>query len=172
MKHVLTIALGVMFLLGTGCRDKQNKNPAFMPVCFRNEVVKTQYYVPAMTNDTIASTIKYCMEYWLIGSIDGNDRVLPVESREYCTIDALQDSNTARAIAYNIQNPGFWIRADQREAYIATQLHRIGVVSCEYDLDERTVTIQYESSQLRKMNFEALIAHMGLAVNDRPSIPQ
>ena len=58
-------------------------------------------------------------------------------------------------------------------AYIQGKLKRVpGLVESSYNLDARTVTVSYQSSTVRKMNFEEAIALAGFAVNDRPANPK
>ena len=46
-----------------------------------------------------------------------------------------------------------------------------GYVDSSYNLDNRTMTIRYKSSVVRKMNFEEAIALGGFSVNGRPANP-
>ncbi|QBG46658.1 heavy-metal-associated domain-containing protein [Verrucomicrobia bacterium S94] len=57
-------------------------------------------------------------------------------------------------------------------AYIQNRLKAIpGYVSSSVDLPARTMTVKYQSSTIRKMNFEEAIARAGFAVNNRPANP-
>lgn len=47
--------------------------------------------------------------------------------------------------------------------------HLPGYVDSSYDLETRTLRINYKSSSSRKMNFEEAIAYGGFAVNNRPA---
>ena len=46
-----------------------------------------------------------------------------------------------------------------------------GYESSSVDLENRTMTIRYNSSTIRKMNFEEAIALAGFSVNGRPANP-
>jgi copper chaperone CopZ len=55
-------------------------------------------------------------------------------------------------------------------AYIRQNLKREpGYVKSEVDLASNTVTVFYQSSTSRKMNFENVIAKAGFTVNNRPA---
>lgn len=57
-------------------------------------------------------------------------------------------------------------------AYIQRYLKQIpGYVDSSCDLAKHTVTVSYQSTTVRSMNFEEAIAISGFAVNDRPANP-
>jgi hypothetical protein len=60
----------------------------------------------------------------------------------------------------------------QKAAYLQ-QVIRLqpGYLDSRSDLANRTLTIDYASSQIRKMNFEEAIAQAGFSVNSRPAHP-
>ena len=47
-----------------------------------------------------------------------------------------------------------------------------GYEDSSYKLDDRTMTVSYKSSTIRKMNIEEAIALAGFTVNDRPANPK
>lgn len=47
-----------------------------------------------------------------------------------------------------------------------------GYVSSDFDLATQTLTVEYQSSTVRKMNFEEAIALAGFKVNNRPANPK
>jgi len=56
--------------------------------------------------------------------------------------------------------------------YLQNHLRAIpGFVSSRCNLEQRTLTVSYQSSVVRKMNFEEAIALSGFAVDDRPANP-
>ncbi len=56
--------------------------------------------------------------------------------------------------------------------YLQSHLRTIvGYESSKCDLPHRTLTISYQSSIVRKMNFEETIALLGFSVNARPANP-
>jgi outer membrane biogenesis lipoprotein LolB len=58
-------------------------------------------------------------------------------------------------------------------AYIQNRLKVIpGFVRSQWDQQGRTLTISYQSSTIRKMNFEEAIAMLGFSVNGRPADPK
>ncbi len=57
-------------------------------------------------------------------------------------------------------------------AYLQSGLKVVpGYVDSSYNIDKRTMTIRYQSSTVRKMNFEEAIALGGFSVNGRPANP-
>lgn len=57
-------------------------------------------------------------------------------------------------------------------SYIQNRLKAVpGYVSSSVDLPAQTITVKYQSSTIRKMNFEEAIALAGFAVNNRPAKP-
>jgi len=61
----------------------------------------------------------------------------------------------------------------QSAAYIQSHLKAVpGYESSTYDLATTTLTVSYQSSTVRKMNFEEAIALSGFAVNGRPANPK
>ena len=57
--------------------------------------------------------------------------------------------------------------------YIQGKLRGIpGFVRSSCDLQARTLTVDYQSSAIRKMNFEEAIALAGFSVNGRPANPK
>jgi len=60
-----------------------------------------------------------------------------------------------------------------KAAYIQNRLKGVpGFVNSRCDLENRTLTISYQSSIIRKMNFEEAIALLGFAANGRPAWPE
>jgi len=59
------------------------------------------------------------------------------------------------------------------EAAYIQQAIRIqpGYIDSRSDLENRTLTVDYASSLIRKMNFEEAIAQTGFSVNNRPASP-
>lgn len=56
--------------------------------------------------------------------------------------------------------------------FIQNKLKSIpGYVDSSYDLNARTLTVSYQSSTVRMMNFEEAIALAGFSVNNRPANP-
>ena len=71
---------------------------------------------------------------------------------------------------------GYYV-PEMRTPAAATYLQNIarsmpGYESSSTDLEDRTLTISYYSSMVRKMNFEEAIALSGFAVNGRPAHPE
>ena len=59
-----------------------------------------------------------------------------------------------------------------RAAYLTNRLKGMpGFVDIRSDLAKRMLYISYESSAVRKMNFEETIALLGFSVNGRPASP-
>ncbi len=57
-------------------------------------------------------------------------------------------------------------------AYLQDRLKAVpGYEGSSYDLASRTMTVKYQGSTVRKMNFEEAIAQSGFAVNQRPANP-
>lgn len=57
-------------------------------------------------------------------------------------------------------------------SYLQSHLRAIpGFVDSRCNLEQRTLTVSYQSTTVRKMNFEEAIALAGFAVNDRPANP-
>ena len=57
-------------------------------------------------------------------------------------------------------------------AYLQNRLKTLpGYEDSSYNLDDRTLTVRYKSSTIRKMNIEEAIALAGFTVNDRPANP-
>ncbi|MDA3834460.1 MAG: hypothetical protein PF495_13830 [Spirochaetales bacterium] len=178
MKKFYTAALAALLIAGTGCKEER-KTRAFMSGlgCFRDETATTQYYVPGMTNKTIAEAIKYCMEYSIIGATDSSGKFALYSSETICTTTQLKNDSFVNILQKNVNQPGFWAIEswkgkshvqEKQEGYIDS-IRRAGFIECTYDLDKKTVTIRYRDSQQRKMNFEHLISLMGLAVDNRPA---
>lgn len=146
--------------------------------CFRDEAATAEYSVPGMTDKTIAEAIKYCMEYSIIGVVDASGKVDIYNSPTTCTVTQLNNPRFMDILQKNINQPGYWAIENRRDAgaqemyekYVDESVRRDGVLDCTYDLNEKTVTISYEDSQQRKMNFEQLISEMGLQVNYRPAV--
>ncbi|MBN2704492.1 MAG: hypothetical protein JXR23_09805 [Pontiellaceae bacterium] len=178
MKILYTALLTALLIIGSGC-EQERKTRAFMDKlgCFRNEAETAQYAVPGMTNKTIAEAIKYCVEYSIIGVVDDSGKVEIYDSPTTCTVTQLNYPLFTNILQKNINQPGYWAfdnrwngaAQEKYEKYVDESVRREGVLDCTYDLDEKTVTIYYEDSQQRKMNFEQLISEMGLAVNYRPA---
>ena len=60
----------------------------------------------------------------------------------------------------------------QKAAYLQQVIRLLpGYLDSRSDLENRTLTIVYASSQIRKMNFEEAIALAGFPVNSRPASP-
>lgn len=58
-------------------------------------------------------------------------------------------------------------------AYLQNMLNVLpGHVDSTYNLADRTLTVRYKSSLIRKMNIEETIALSGFAVNNRPANPK
>jgi len=58
-------------------------------------------------------------------------------------------------------------------SYIQNRLKNIpGYVQSDYNLSTQTMTVEYKSSTVRKMNFEEAIALSGFFVNHRPANPK
>ncbi|RKX43254.1 MAG: hypothetical protein DRP64_08505 [Verrucomicrobia bacterium] len=58
-------------------------------------------------------------------------------------------------------------------AYLQNRLKALpGYEDSSYKLDDRTMTVSYKSSTIRKMNIEEAIALAGFTVNDRPANPK
>lgn len=58
-------------------------------------------------------------------------------------------------------------------SYIQNRLKSIpGYVNSDYNLSTQTMTVEYKSSTVRKMNFEEAIALSGFSVNHRPANPK
>ncbi len=58
-------------------------------------------------------------------------------------------------------------------AYLQNGLKNLpGYVDSSYNLADRTLTVRYKSSTIRKMNIEEAIALGGFTVNDRPANPK
>lgn len=58
-------------------------------------------------------------------------------------------------------------------AYIQNKLKGIpGIVTSSFDLADRTLSVQYQSSTIRTMNIEEAIALTGFSVNRRPANPK
>ncbi len=56
--------------------------------------------------------------------------------------------------------------------YLQNRMRSVpGFVDCSCNLADRTLTIRYQSSVTRKMNFEEAIALSGFAANGRPADP-
>jgi copper chaperone CopZ len=65
------------------------------------------------------------------------------------------------------------MRTTEAANYIQSRLKAVpGYESSSYDLSSHTITVDYKSSQVRKMNFEEAIAQSGFAVNHRPAYPK
>ena len=59
-----------------------------------------------------------------------------------------------------------------RATYLQNRLKGMpGFVSSRCDLEKRMLYISYQSSMVRKMNFEETIALLGFSVNGRPASP-
>jgi copper chaperone CopZ len=57
-------------------------------------------------------------------------------------------------------------------AYLQNQLKGVpGIVASSFDLEDRTFTVDYQSSTIRTMNIEEAIAIAGFTVNGRPANP-
>ncbi len=57
-------------------------------------------------------------------------------------------------------------------AYIQARLKGIpGISNSAFDVENRTITVTYQSSTIRTMNVEEAIAFSGFAVNNRPANP-
>ncbi|MDZ8120458.1 heavy-metal-associated domain-containing protein [Pontiella agarivorans] len=70
--------------------------------------------------------------------------------------------------AYHIPD----MKTPAEASYIQNRLKSIpGYEGSTYDLSTQTMTIRYQSSTIRKMNFEEAIALAGFAVNHRPANP-
>ncbi len=114
MKTTLLIAIAGLMMAVKGCSKQtaENKSPAFMFWCFREEVVSSDLHVPDMTT--------------------------PAEA-----------------------------------AYLQNRLKTIpGFERSRCDLENHTLTVSYQSSTTRKMNFEEAIALSGFSVNGRPANPR
>lgn len=179
MKILYTAVLTALLIIGSGCKQER-KTRAFMDKlgCFRDEAAVAQYSIPGMTDKTIAEAIKYCMEYAIIGVTDDSGKVDIYNSPTSCNITQLNNPLFIDILQKNINRPGYWAldsrpnagAQEMYEKYVDETVRREGVLDCTYTLDEKTVTIYYEDSQQRKMNFEQLISEMGLAVNYRPAV--
>ena len=59
------------------------------------------------------------------------------------------------------------------ETYLRSRLRAIpGYKEASFDLDAHTITVTYNSNDIRTMNFEEAIALAGFAVNGRPANPK
>lgn len=179
MKILYAVTLAALLLVGAGCKQEK-KSRAFMLGCFRDETATTEYFVPGMTNKTIAEALKYCMEYSVIGATDSAGKFNIYSSETICSARQFENPSFMNIMQRNINQPGFWAmeswkgRSDaqeKQEEYIDS-IRRKGFIECTYDLNKKTVTIRYRDSQQRKMNFEHLISQIGLSVNYRPTLVQ
>ncbi|NLX25348.1 MAG: hypothetical protein GXY61_05220 [Lentisphaerae bacterium] len=178
MKILYTALLTALLIIGSGCKQER-KTRAFMDKlgCFREEAATAQYSVPGMTNKTLAEAIKYCMEYAIIGVTDASGKVDIYNSSTTCIATQIGNPLFTNILQQNINQPGYWAfdkrwndsAQEKYEKYVDESVRREGVLDCTYNLDEKTVTIYYEDSRQRKMNFEQLISEMGLAANYRPA---
>ena len=58
-------------------------------------------------------------------------------------------------------------------AYLQNRLKGVpGIVTSSFDLEDRTLTVDYQSSTIRTMNIEEAIALAGFSVNGRPANPK
>ena len=58
-------------------------------------------------------------------------------------------------------------------SYLQNRLKAVpGYLDSSFNLSTQTMTIEYKSSSVRKMNFEEAIALSGFAVNHRPANPK
>ena len=65
------------------------------------------------------------------------------------------------------------MKSPEAATYIRGRMKAVpGYVDSTVDLAANTITITYNSSTVRKMNFEEAIALAGYAVNNRPSNPK
>lgn len=65
------------------------------------------------------------------------------------------------------------MKTQQAATYLRGHLKTIpGYVDSTVNLPENTITVSYNSSSVRKMNFEEAIALAGFAVNNRPANPK
>ncbi|MBN2684944.1 MAG: hypothetical protein JXR40_06665 [Pontiellaceae bacterium] len=179
MKILYTAALTALLIIGSGCKQER-KTRAFTGDlglgCFRDETATAQYSVPGMMNKTIAEAIKYCMEYSIVGVTDASGKIDIYNSVTTCTASALTNPVLEDILQKNINQPGYWAMGPSRQDHAQEnyedyldQVRRKGFIDCTYDLDNKTVTIHYEDSLQRKMNFEHLISQMGLTVDYRPA---
>ncbi len=96
-----------------------------------------------------------------------------------CTDKANKDSKRTFmfwCFRQEIQSASFHIaklNTTAQAAYIQNRLKAVpGYVDSSLDLENRTITVRYQSTDIRKMNFEEAIALSGFAVNNRPVNPK
>ncbi len=90
-------------------------------------------------------------------------------------------ANTKRTFMFwchrqEVQSANFQIpklETPAQAAYIRNRLKAVhGYVDSSWNLETRTFTVSYKSTDVRKMNFEEAIALAGFAVNNRPANPK
>ena len=125
---------------------------------------KQVFQVPDLRSPLIAEAIKYVILYTNMAI------PAPVTTENYANIQNLQNPTIKSYLQKNIETPFFWLTdtGKDRENYI-DQTKRKGFISCDFNFENKTLSIRYESSKQRRMNFEYLIAQTGLAVDNHPA---
>ena len=65
------------------------------------------------------------------------------------------------------------MNSEKVAAYLQGRVRSVpGYIGSSYDIETRTMRIEYSSSTIRSMNFEEAIALAGFSVNNRPANPK